>query len=69
MSRHYVLAQKLIQHTFAERVFLPIPGQKNGAALKLARHYAITRHNPYKTKIIASTTPFMVEHFYSLLTT
>ena len=27
--------------------------EANEAAFKLARHYAITRHSPYKTKIIA----------------
>lgn len=48
------LAQKLIDNTFAERVFFANSGaEANEAAFKLARHYAITRHNPYKTKIIA----------------
>ncbi|OCQ54745.1 Acetylornithine/succinyldiaminopimelate aminotransferase [Photorhabdus australis subsp. thailandensis] len=48
------LAQKLIDATFAERVFFANSGaEANEAAFKLARHYAITRHNPYKTKIIA----------------
>ncbi|MBS9424236.1 bifunctional acetylornithine/succinyldiaminopimelate transaminase [Photorhabdus caribbeanensis] len=49
-----ILAQKLIDATFAERVFFANSGaEANEAAFKLARHYAITRHNPYKTKIIA----------------
>ncbi|MEQ4924488.1 bifunctional acetylornithine/succinyldiaminopimelate transaminase [Proteus hauseri] len=48
------LAQKLIESTFAERVFFANSGaEANEAAFKLARHYAITRHSPYKTKIIA----------------
>ncbi|CAI1910999.1 MULTISPECIES: bifunctional acetylornithine/succinyldiaminopimelate transaminase [Serratia] len=48
------LASKLIDATFADRVFFANSGaEANEAAFKLARHYAITRHNPYKTKIIA----------------
>lgn len=48
------LATKLIQATFADRVFFANSGaEANEAAFKLARHYAITRHSPYKTKIIA----------------
>ncbi|MGO3683217.1 aspartate aminotransferase family protein [Proteus mirabilis] len=48
------LAQKLIDNTFAERIFFANSGaEANEAAFKLARHYAITRHHPYKTKIIA----------------
>lgn len=49
------LAQKLINATFAERVFFANSGaEANEAAFKLARHYAITKHSPYKTKIIRS---------------
>uniref|UniRef100_UPI0036DDD87B bifunctional acetylornithine/succinyldiaminopimelate transaminase n=1 Tax=Photorhabdus sp. RM322S TaxID=3342825 RepID=UPI0036DDD87B len=49
-----ILAQKLIDATFAERVFFANSGaEANEAAFKLARHYAITRYHPYKTKIIA----------------
>ena len=48
------LATKLINATFADRVFFANSGaEANEAAFKLARHYAITRHSPYKTKIIA----------------
>lgn len=48
------LAQKLIDNTFAERIFFANSGaEANEAAFKLARHYAITRYSPYKTKIIA----------------
>ena len=47
-------ASKLIDATFADRVFFANSGaEANEAAFKLARHYAITRHSPYKTKIIA----------------
>ncbi|MCA7015015.1 bifunctional acetylornithine/succinyldiaminopimelate transaminase [Dickeya dadantii subsp. dieffenbachiae] len=48
------LATKLINATFADRVFFANSGaEANEAAFKLARHYAITRHSPYKTKIIS----------------
>ncbi|MEC5342453.1 aspartate aminotransferase family protein [Brenneria populi] len=48
------LAGKLINATFADRVFFVNSGaEANEAAFKLARHYAIKRHSPYKTKIIA----------------
>lgn len=48
------LASKLIDATFADRVFFVNSGaEANEAAFKLARHYAIKRHSPYKTKIIA----------------
>ncbi|AHF72968.1 bifunctional N-succinyldiaminopimelate-aminotransferase/acetylornithine transaminase protein [Candidatus Sodalis pierantonius str. SOPE] len=48
------LARKLINATFADRVFFANSGgEANEAAFKLARHYAITRHSPCKTKIIA----------------
>ncbi|MFE8102546.1 aspartate aminotransferase family protein [Brenneria goodwinii] len=48
------LASKLINATFADRVFFVNSGaEANEAAFKLARHYAIKRHSPYKTKIIA----------------
>lgn len=48
------LANKLINATFADRVFFANSGaEANEAAFKLARHYAITRHHPYKTKIIS----------------
>ena len=48
------LASKPIDATFADRVFFANSGaEANEAAFKLARRYAITRHSPYKTKIIA----------------
>jgi acetylornithine/N-succinyldiaminopimelate aminotransferase len=53
------LATKLINATFANRVFFANSGaEANEAAFKLARHYAIVRHSPYKTKIIAFNNGF-----------
>ncbi|MDF7670325.1 aspartate aminotransferase family protein [Orbaceae bacterium ESL0721] len=49
-----ILAQKLIDNTFADRVFFANSGaEANEAAFKLVRHYAIEKYSPYKTKIIA----------------
>ncbi|BDH44308.1 acetylornithine/succinyldiaminopimelate aminotransferase [Salmonella enterica subsp. enterica serovar Choleraesuis] len=60
------LGQKLIAATFAERVLFVNSGtEANETAFKLARHHAITRHNPYKTKIIAFRNAF---HGRSLFT-
>jgi len=48
------LASKLIDATFADRVFFANSGaEANEAAFKLARFYACQRHSPFKTKIIA----------------
>jgi acetylornithine/N-succinyldiaminopimelate aminotransferase len=48
------LASRLVNNTFAERVFFANSGaEANEAAFKLARHYAIKTFSPYKTKIIA----------------
>jgi acetylornithine/N-succinyldiaminopimelate aminotransferase len=48
------LASKLINATFAERVFFANSGaEANEAAFKLARYYATKRHSPFKSKIIA----------------
>ena len=48
------LAQKLIDATFAERVFFANSGaEANEAAFKLARYYASSKISPYKSKIIA----------------
>lgn len=48
------LAQKLIDATFADRVFFGNSGaEANEAAFKLARYYASHRYSPYKSKIIA----------------
>ncbi|CAQ82398.1 MULTISPECIES: bifunctional acetylornithine/succinyldiaminopimelate transaminase [Photorhabdus] len=62
-----ILAQKLIDVTFAERVFFANSGaEANEAAFKLARHYAITRHSPYKTKIIAFHQGFHGRTFFTV---
>ncbi len=43
--------RQLVDATFAERVvFMNSGTEANETAFKLARHYAITRHSPYKTK-------------------
>lgn len=48
------LASKLIDATFADRVFFANSGaEANEAAFKLARYYACHRHSPFKSKIIA----------------
>ena len=61
------LGRKLVEATFAERVvFMRMSGPEgNETAFKLARHYAVTRHSPYKTKIIAFHNAF---HGRSLFT-
>ncbi|EPY4876016.1 bifunctional acetylornithine/succinyldiaminopimelate transaminase [Klebsiella quasipneumoniae] len=60
------LGGKLVDATFAERVvFMNSGTEANETAFKLARHYAVTRHSPYKTKIIAFHNAF---HGRSLFT-
>ncbi|HCB1374460.1 TPA: aspartate aminotransferase family protein [Klebsiella pneumoniae] len=60
------LGHKLVEATFAERVvFMNSGTEANETAFKLARHYAVTRHSPYKTKIIAFHNAF---HGRSLFT-
>ncbi len=60
------LGRKLVDATFAERVvFMNSGTEANETAFKLARHYTITRHSPYKTKIIAFHNAF---HGRSLFT-
>ncbi|YBP36230.1 bifunctional acetylornithine/succinyldiaminopimelate transaminase [Klebsiella pneumoniae] len=66
MSRRCVWGVRLIDATFAERVvFMNSGTEANETAFKLARHYAVTRHSPYKTKIIAFHNAF---HGRSLFT-
>ncbi|MGK2946223.1 MAG: bifunctional acetylornithine/succinyldiaminopimelate transaminase [Candidatus Malihini olakiniferum] len=61
------LASKLIDATFAERVFFVNSGSEaNEAAFKLARRYAIKRHSPYKTKIIAFYNAFHGRTFFTV---
>ena len=60
------LGRKLVEATFAERaVFMNSGTEANETAFKLARHYAVNRHSPYKTKIIAFHNAF---HGRSLFT-
>ena len=47
------LGRKLVEATFAERVvFMNSGTEANETAFKLARHYTITRHSPYKTTAV-----------------
>ena len=60
------LGRNLVEATFAARaVFMNSGTEANETAFKLARHYAVTRHSPYKTKIIAFHNAF---HGRSLFT-
>ena len=53
------LAQRLTEHTFAERVFFCNSGaEANEAALKLARRYAHDRHGPHKVRVISTLNAF-----------
>ncbi|XNM66240.1 aminotransferase class III-fold pyridoxal phosphate-dependent enzyme [Escherichia coli] len=60
------LGRTLVDATFADRVvFMNSGTEANETAFKLARHYTVTRHSPYKTKIIAFHNAF---HGRSLFT-
>src|SRR5437660_3878744 len=53
------LAQRLVDATFAERVFFCNSGaEANEAALKLARRYAHDHFGPHKTRIISTRNSF-----------
>src|SRR6266550_3013891 len=53
------LARRLVDHTFAERVFFCNSGaEANEAALKLARRYAHDRFGPHKTRIVSTHNSF-----------
>ncbi|HEY4139511.1 MAG TPA: aspartate aminotransferase family protein [Casimicrobiaceae bacterium] len=53
------LAQRLIDATFAERVFFCNSGaEANEAALKLARRYALDRFGAHKTRIVSTQNAF-----------
>lgn len=53
------LAQRLVDHTFAERVFFSNSGaEANEAALKLARRFAHDRFGPEKVRVISTLDSF-----------
>jgi len=53
------LAQRLTEHTFAERVFFCNSGaEANEAALKLARRYAHDKHGAHKARVISTLNAF-----------
>jgi acetylornithine/N-succinyldiaminopimelate aminotransferase len=53
------MAQRLVDHTFAERVFFSNSGaEANEAALKLARRWANDRFGPEKARIISTLNAF-----------
>jgi acetylornithine/N-succinyldiaminopimelate aminotransferase len=53
------LAKRMVDATFAERVFFCSSGaEANEAALKLARRYAHDRHGPEKHRIVATANAF-----------
>ena len=53
------LAQRLVDATFADRVFFCNSGaEANEAALKLARRYAHDRHGPHKVRVISTLNAF-----------
>jgi len=53
------LAERLVDATFAERVFFCNSGaEANEAALKLARRYAHDRHGAHKSRIVSTVNAF-----------
>ncbi|XZG68917.1 aspartate aminotransferase family protein [Chitinibacteraceae bacterium HSL-7] len=61
------LAQKLVEHTFAERVFFCNSGaEANEAALKLARRTAIERHGEKKHKVLSALNSFHGRTFFTV---
>ena len=61
------LAQKIIDNTFADRVFFANSGaEANEAAFKLARYYTAEKYSPYKTKIIAFYQSFHGRTFFTV---
>lgn len=61
------LAKKLVDHTFAEKVYFANSGaEANEAALKLARRYALDVFGEKKQKIIAFTKGFHGRTFFTV---
>lgn len=63
------LAKKLIEATFAERVFFSNSGaEANEAALKLARRYAFDKHGEDKYEIISTLNSFHGRTYFTVST-
>ncbi|WP_144211201.1 aspartate aminotransferase family protein [Shewanella donghaensis] len=61
------LATKLVNATFAERIYFANSGaEANEAALKLARRYALDNHGPQKDQIIAFDKAFHGRTFFTV---
>jgi acetylornithine/N-succinyldiaminopimelate aminotransferase len=61
------LAKKLIDHTFAERVFFCNSGtEANEAALKLARRYAVDHVGPEKFRVVSTHNAFHGRTFFAV---
>jgi len=61
------LARKLVDATFADRVFFANSGgEANEAALKLARRWAVDHHGPEKDQIIAFERAFHGRSFFTV---
>lgn len=61
------LATKLVNATFAERIYFANSGaEANEAALKLARRYALENHGPQKDQIIAFDKAFHGRTFFTV---
>lgn len=61
------LAKKLVDHTFAERVYFANSGaEANEAALKLARRWALDHYGPEKDQIIAFKQGFHGRTFFTV---
>ena len=60
-------AKKLVDNTFAEKVFFSNSGaEANEAAFKLARRWALTEHGAHKTQIIAFKQGFHGRTFFTV---
>ena len=61
------LASQLVEATFADKVFFANSGaEANEAALKLARRYAVEKHNEQKDQIIAFAQSFHGRTFFTV---
>ena len=63
------LAQRLVDNTFAERVFFANSGaEANEAALKLARRFAHDRFGPHKARVISTLNSFHGRTLFTVTT-